>query len=81
MQTRRYRKRGGQGIDEAKTGISNFFGSLSQKANDAKTSGFGFFDSLKKTTSDATSGLMGNTPPVQPIGGKRKSRKSRKRRR
>ena len=81
MQTRRYRKRGGEGIDEAKTGISNFFGSLSQKANEAKTSGLDFFGSLKKNTTAATSGLMGNTQPVQPSGGKRKKRKSRKRRR
>jgi hypothetical protein len=77
MQTRRYRKRGGEGID----GISNFFGSLSQKANEAKTSGLDFFGSLKKNTTAATSGFMGNTPPVQPSGGKRKKRKSRKRRR
>ena len=62
MQTRRYRKRGGEGIDEAKTGISNFFGSLSQKANEAKTSGLDFFGSLKKKHNSRNQRTYGKHP-------------------
>ena len=82
MQSRRDRKRGGDGpLDSVKTGFSSIFDSLSEKAGEAKSSGLGFFGNLTKKATDTTSGLMGNTQPAQPtgIGGKRKkSKKSKK---
>lgn len=85
MRTRRYRKRGGEGevegtsaIDNAKSGITNFFGDFSKKAEEAKNSGLGLFDGLTKSATDATSGLMGNQPAAPSVGGKR--RKSKRKR-
>jgi len=79
MRTRRYRKRGGEGegpsvIDNAKSGITNFFGDFSKKAEEAKNSGLGFFEGLKKSAS----GLTGDQPPAAGVGGKR--RKSKRKR-
>ena len=80
MRSRRYRKRGGEGeapsaIDNAKAGITNFFGDFSKKAEEAKSSGLGFFDGLTKSATDATSGLMGNQPAASGVGGKRRKSK------